>query len=240
MKTRIIILLFIILSQSALNAQNNGWKNGIKKDILKVANFEYIMDIGGLQMDEAFYIDCEPNSRLTRLVSRSADNRFLSVVEVLASPLSSPKIFSDYTEDMRNIYYSCKIIEHLINIVWEYDKSCWDKISMKDLQEIISVEHYTEEIFNSDTVIRYVLPLKELFTKDNVEYTKGEVLILYKNNMGPIFFYCFYTDEGYENRDVYMKKLEKSMKLKQSPYNSVSSIKSVPLNELKIPQKSLY
>jgi hypothetical protein len=38
--------------------------------------------------------------------------------------------------------------------------------------------------------------------------------MLQKNDLGPVFFYCFYTDEGYENWKSYIKKLEKTIKVK--------------------------
>jgi hypothetical protein len=223
-----ILLLFVILPQFFLSAQNNiRYNSEVKKKAIEKweeteresmsntyhdVNFEYT-PVEGLSVESASYLNSESYSRLTRSVIQSSDKQFLSVIEVAFSPLAFPV----YTKNMKNTYYTNKIIGHFLDIAWEYDESCRDKISIKDLMENIPLE-YAEEIFDSDTVTRYSLSLKELFTKDQTKYTKCDVLIRYNNDLCPIFFYCFYTDEGYENRKAYMENLEKSIHFKNDSF----------------------
>ena len=71
--------------------------------------------------------------------------------------------------------------------------------------------------FHADTVIRYSLPVKPVngdksFAK---RYAHCEVLLLQKNDIGPVVFYCFFTKAGYKKRNDYFSKLEQAFSFNQ-------------------------
>ena len=106
----------------------------------------------------------------------------------------------------------------LIEIAKKYDRSYRDNFSMKDMKENVSYypDEYAKNVFNADTVISYSLPIKRVGWNSNVKwkYTNCEVLLIHKNDLGPILFYSFFTKKGYKNREKYMDKLEKSIRFK--------------------------
>ena len=106
----------------------------------------------------------------------------------------------------------------LIEIAKKYDRSYRDNFSMKDMKENVSYypDEYAKNVFNADTVISYSLPVKRVGWNSSVKwkYSHCEVLMLHKNDLGPIFFYSFFTKKGYKNRDKYIDKLEKSIRFK--------------------------
>ncbi|MEA4917694.1 MAG: hypothetical protein VB073_09200, partial [Proteiniphilum sp.] len=73
--------------------------------------------------------------------------------------------------------------------------------------------------FNADMAITYKLPVMEalnsLVGQKGKEYTHCDVLMIHKNDLGPVFLYCFYTDEGYKHRKQYYNKLENAVGFKQ-------------------------
>jgi hypothetical protein len=116
---------------------------------------------------------------------------------------------------MRNTYHFRKIREHFEEIVEKKLNNSYE--DFRENVDYCSVE-YARETFNADTVICYNLPVKNVksyvFNENKVKYDICEVLALIKNDLGPVFFYCFYTNEGYKNRKEYMEKLEKSVRFK--------------------------
>jgi hypothetical protein len=120
--------------------------------------------------------------------------------------------------DTRNKYHFYTVRNHLIDIAKKYDEDYREQFSVKDLK--INVHYfpdsYAKTKFNADTVLIYTLPVKPVngnkaFSR---KYSRCEVLVIQKKDIGPVFFYCFYTGKGYKKRDNYMEKLEKTIKFK--------------------------
>jgi hypothetical protein len=105
-----------------------------------------------------------------------------------------------------------------MDIAGKYGTDYHNDFSIHDLRENV---HYlsgesAKTQFNVDTVIRYPLPVKPVngdkaFVK---KYSRCEVLLLQKNDIGPLILYCFYTNKGYKKRMEYQAKLEKSVRFK--------------------------
>jgi len=160
----------------------------------------------------------EPYSSMGCCHVQSNDKRFISVAEI-QFPLDI-KTFdrAPNTITFRNRRYFSTIREDLIEIAKKYDTNYRDKFTLNDLKKNVYYypDEYTKRVFNADTAISYSLPIKRVGLNSNVKwkYTNCEVLMIHKNDLGPIFFYSFFTKKGYKNRQEYLEKLEKSIKFK--------------------------
>ena len=121
--------------------------------------------------------------------------------------------------ELRNTHYNSIIRDHLIDIAGKFKKKDRINLTIDDLKKHVEYM-YGENVqnpFNADTVIRYSLPVKPVngdksFTK---KYAYCEVLLLQKNDIGPVVFYCFYTKAGYKKRNDYFSKLEQTFSFNQ-------------------------
>jgi len=122
------------------------------------------------------------------------------------------------SKDERNMHYFYTARDHLIDIAGKYKTDYRNQFSMKDLEK--NVKFITGKNgqlpFNADKAIRYRLPVKPVngdvsFPK---KYSNCEVLILHKQDLGPVIFYCFFTKDGYKKRDDYFAMLEKAFVFK--------------------------
>ena len=123
------------------------------------------------------------------------------------------------TRTKRNTHYINIIRDHLIDIAKKHNKNDRESITIDDLNKDIDYlpEKNGQMPYNADIVIKYPLPVKPVngdksFPK---KYSHCEVLLLQKTDIGPIVFYCFFTNKGYKQREVYYAKLEKAFSFKQ-------------------------
>jgi hypothetical protein len=210
---------------------------------LDAMNIKY-EPVAGLELNRKFAF-CKPYSRSLHNTVASGDSHFLTYLEhyftgVLIhyeynSPDSMVADYNNYFNDMKNMImgrynYLSRVTErdrryfyiardHLIDIAGKYDTDYRNKFSMKDMEKNV---HYLsndsgEIPFNADIAVQYPLPVKNVNgdRKFPKKYSRCEVLLLHKNNLGPLVLYCFYTDEGYKKRREYMEKLEKSIRFKE-------------------------
>jgi hypothetical protein len=221
-----LLLFLIILCSVSLKAQIDSYTGeNIKLNNVRIITRENVFEsmdfecnpVVGLSIDDDLYKYWQPYSFDMCYVIRSDDHNFLTAMEFA---FISRNFDYPLTKKMRNIYHFTKIKYHFINVSEKYDTNYMNKITIEDLKQNVhycSVE-YARETFNADTVICYNLPVKNvkshIFTENNVKYDNCEVLALLKNDFGPVFFYCFYTKEGYKNRKGYMEKLKKSVRFK--------------------------
>ena len=132
----------------------------------------------------------------------------------------APGVKNDYLTGIyeRNSRSFSKISYHLIDLAGKYDPDSRSYFSMKDLKKNVQYlpNKYAKSQFNADTVILYSLPVKPVNgdKKFQEKYSHCEVLMMQKNDLGPVFLYCFYSDEGYKNREKYFKKMEKAIGFK--------------------------
>jgi len=125
---------------------------------------------------------------------------------------------NNFSTAERNARYFEIARDHLIDIAGKYKTDYRNQFSMKDLEK--NVKFITGKNgqlpFNADKTIRYPLPVKPVngdisFPK---KYSNCEVLILHKQDLGPVIFYCFFTKDGYKKRDDYFAMLEKAFVFK--------------------------
>ena len=229
---RILFLLFLFcVGILPLNAQTEGFWREVPFerifDVFPILTGEDAFDAMDLDYTSvdglSLYSHClhwEPYSSIGLYPIKSTDKHFVSGLGI---PFMQ-RVFGRSSRETigdRNIYYFNQIRDLLIDVSGKYDESYRDKFSMKDLKENVYYypEVYAKEVFNADTVISFSLPVKkiknEVFEKNkNRNYVKCEVLVLHKNDLGPLFLYCFFTDKGYKNRDEYMAKFAKAVKFK--------------------------
>jgi hypothetical protein len=116
----------------------------------------------------------------------------------------------------RNMRYFYIIRDHLINVAGKYDTDYRYDFSMKDMEKNVRYlsSEYAQTQFNADTAICYSLPVKPINGDKKLQkkYSRCEVLLLQKNNLGPVVFYCFFTNKGYKNRKKYLDQLGRSLK----------------------------
>jgi hypothetical protein len=214
------------------------------ESILDVMNIKYVPDTG-LILNKNFEFCKPYSLSLHNSLRSSdghflsyMEHYFTGVHPVFTDDKSPPDsvaaAYNRYFNDIRNLYSCVKndyltriakkernkryfyiIRDHLIDVSGKYDRSYRNQFSMKDLRK--NVHHLSKTKFNASKVIIYTLPVKPVNGDSEFQKTFShcEVLALQKKNTGPVLFYCFYTDEGYKNRKVYIKKLEKSVQFKK-------------------------
>ena len=152
-------------------------------------------------------------------VSREEGISIDSVVSVYNSPYKDiDGLSNNYLRriplEVRNTRYIQIIRDHLIDIAEKYKRNDREKITIDDLKN--NIEYVSPKDgqmpFDADIVIKYPLPVKPVngdkyFQK---RYSHCEVLLLQKNDVGPIVFYCFFTKDGYMKREDYFSQLEKA------------------------------
>ena len=182
-------------------------------DIFGAMDFECI-PVEGLSIREVKSCHWKPYLSIGRFLLKSDDKYFISAIEIQFMYKEFDR--SHNTVAARNKLYFYMIRNDLIEISGKYDRNYRDKFSMKDLKENVNYhpDAYAKNVFNADTVISYSLPVKRVGWNSHVKrkYTNCEVLLIHKNDLGPIVFYSFFTKKGYKNREKYLDKLEKSVR----------------------------
>jgi hypothetical protein len=145
-------------------------------------------------------------------------NRFYGNLMNMYAGARNSYITPRISMEQRNIQYFYTVRNHLINIAKKYGEDYRNNFTIQDLKKHVHYfsDSYAKTKFNADTVISYTLPVQPVngdrtFKK---KYSKCEVFMLQKNDIGPVFFYCFYTKKGYKKRSEYMEKLEQAFEFK--------------------------
>lgn len=218
-KILFLFFLFLVYSSSINAQQNDLWDSQIEfnvkastpLDFFETMDLEYT-PVKGLFLDNEKFDDLEPFTNEPCATIQSDDKQFITFIEVSFSFKSS------FTFDERNGYLHKHIKYHLDSIAKKYDQNNNDELY--NIKKVCPLsEEKDKKIFHADNVVHYTLPVVKTnnysITKINVEYTHCEVIAIHKNNIGPVFFYCFFSDKGYVNREKHLSKLKKSFRFKK-------------------------
>lgn len=144
------------------------------------------------------------------------DRYFNNIMNIVGGTKNDYLTRISITDRNKRYFYIAR--NHLIDIAGKYDTDYRYDFSMKDMKKNVRYlsNEYAQTQFNADTVICYSLPVKPINGDKKLQkkYSRCEVLLLQKNNLGPVVFYCFFTNEGYKNREKYLGQLGKSLRFK--------------------------
>ena len=150
-------------------------------------------------------------------VIQAYNDDYKNVMKLLAGGINN--YLTRMSFNVRNTHYISIIRDHLIDIAGKFNKKDRMNLTIDDLKKHVEYMYGEngQNPFNADTVIRYSLPVKPVngdksFTK---RYAHCEVLLLQKNDIGPVVFYCFFTKAGYKKRNDYFSKLEQAFAFKE-------------------------
>ena len=216
---KIIPLLFIIIAQLCpVKGQDVPKIVGLAtpESVYKAMDLEYI-PVEGFSLDDNF-VSWEPyTSHGPSTIIHTEHNNFFCLIDIFYSV----KRYDVFLKEERNIYYFNHIRDNLIDIAGKYNENKREDFTQKDLKRNVKFLSRREarKKFNADMAITYKLPVIEninyIIEQKGKEYTHCDVLMIHKNDLGPIFLYCFYTDEGYKHQKQYYNKLEKAIGFKQ-------------------------
>lgn len=189
------------------------------KSDFNAIDFEY-MPVEGFSLDDNF-VRWEPYSASgpSSIIHAEGDDFFcLITISHHVKRFDSRVPFE--TKEGRNIFYFNRIRDDLIDIAGKYGENRREDFSQKDLEKSVRFLSKRKALkkFNADMVATYTLPVVEanyIIEQKGKDYIHCDVLMLHKNDLGPVFLYRFYTDEGYKNRKNYRNKLEKAVGFKK-------------------------
>jgi hypothetical protein len=212
--------IFLNAQQNDLYVDSTKWSvtSTTPCGLLEEMNFECIAVDGLLSLSETFTFDWEPYTSSPCSVIQSDDMQFLSAIEINLTPktIQLPK------ERRKDIYFQT-IRDQFFSTGKIGNENSKDQFTVDDLKNniIFLPTDYAQDVFNADLVVNYSLPLVKAGSLNyygknaKIDYTHSEVFIIHKNDIGPVFFYCFYSDEGYKNRRKYLDQLEKAVGFKK-------------------------